>query len=137
MDRDRVAAWVAAYERAWRTPGTESLAEIFREDATYLQGPYEDLISGLIAIRRMWAAERDGPDEVFKMTSHIVAVEDDTAVVRVNVFYGDPLAQEYRDLWIMRFAADGRCRAFEEWPFWPEQRSGTVHRDAGGGEAPR
>jgi hypothetical protein len=26
----------------------------------------------------------------------------------------------------MRFAADGRCRHYEEWPFWPErQRSGT------------
>jgi hypothetical protein len=53
------------------------------------------------------------------MTSEIVAVDGDTAVARIEVWYGDPVADEYRDLWIMRFAADGRCRAFEEWPFAP------------------
>jgi hypothetical protein len=24
---------------------------------------------------------------------------------------------------VMRFAEDGRCSHFEEWPFWPEQRT--------------
>jgi len=27
--------------------------------------------------------------------------------------------QAYLDLWIVRLDADGRCRHFEEWPFWP------------------
>jgi hypothetical protein len=35
MDMERVAAWIDGYERAWRTPGTESLAELFTADATY------------------------------------------------------------------------------------------------------
>jgi hypothetical protein len=43
-------------------------------------------------------------------------------VVRVDVQYGPPDRHEYRDLWIVRFAADGRCREFEEWPFWPGQK---------------
>ena len=38
--------------------GTAALAEIFTEDATYLQGPYEERVRGLIAIGRMWEAER-------------------------------------------------------------------------------
>jgi len=118
-DRQRVADWIAAYERAWRTPGTEPLGALFTTDATYLQGPYREPVAGLPAIARMWEAERDGPTEVFRMTSEIVAVDGDTAVVRIEVWYGDPVANEYRDLWIMRFAADGRCRAFEEWPFAP------------------
>jgi hypothetical protein len=45
-------------------------------------------------------------------------------VARVEVWYGDPVRQEYRDLWIMRFAGDGRCRSFEEWPYWPQQPTG-------------
>jgi hypothetical protein len=69
----------------------------------------------------MWDDERHGPDEVFTMTSEIVAVEHDTAVARLQVRYGDPVEQEYRDVWIMHFAGDGRCRAFEEWPFWPSR----------------
>jgi hypothetical protein len=51
------------------------------------------------------------------MTSEVVAVDGDTAVVRVEVWYGDPVQQEFRDLWVIRFAADGRCAAFEEWWF--------------------
>ena len=121
MDRDHLNGWIAAYERAWRTPGTETLATIFTAEATYRQGPYRKPIIGLPAIARMWEDERDGPDEVFHMTSEVVAVEGDTAVVRVEVRYGTPVGQEYRDLWIMRFAEDGRCSSFEEWPFWPGQ----------------
>ena len=51
------------------------------------------------------------------MESAIVAVEADTAVVRVHVQYGDPVEDEYRDLWIIRFDETGLCAAFEEWPF--------------------
>jgi uncharacterized protein (TIGR02246 family) len=120
MGRDRVAAWVAAYERAWRSAGTGALAGLFTPDATYRPGPYDEPVTGLPAIARMWEAERAGPTEVFHMTSEVVAVDGDTAVVRVEVWYGDPVQQEFRDLWVIRFAADGRCAAFEEWPFAPD-----------------
>jgi len=120
VDRDHVTRWVAAYEAAWRAAGTEALAGIFAADARYWRGPYEEPVRGLPAIARMWEAERDGPGEVFGMISEIVAAEGDTAVVRAEVRYGDPVTQEWRDLWIIRFAPDGLCTSFEEWPFAPE-----------------
>jgi hypothetical protein len=120
VGRDGVGEWVAGYERAWRSPGTAALAGLFTADATYQQGPYDEQVAGLAAIGRMWEAERAGPDEVFRMTSEVVAVDGDTAVVRMEVLYGDPVQQEFRDLWVIRFAADGRCAAFEEWPFSPK-----------------
>ncbi len=61
------------------------------------------------------------PDEVFTLATQIVAVDGPMAVVRAEVGYSDPLTQEYRDLWLIRLGADGRCSWFEEWPFWPEQ----------------
>jgi ketosteroid isomerase-like protein len=121
VDRAAFEAWIAGYERAWRTPGTDALSELFADDATYLHSPYEDPITGLADIARDWDGERDGPDEAFTMESEVIAVDGDTAVARVLVRYGDPVRQEYLDLWIVRFAADGRCTAFEEWPFWPDQ----------------
>jgi ketosteroid isomerase-like protein len=136
VDRARVADWIGAYERAWRAPGTAMLAEIFTPDATYLQGPYDEPVVGLPAIGRMWEAEREGPDEVFAMTSDIVAVDADTAVARIEVRYGEPVRQEYRDLWIITFAPDGRCASFEEWPFWPGQPDvavGASEDDTGNG----
>jgi ketosteroid isomerase-like protein len=120
-DRTTVRRWLAAYEAAWRTPGTEALAEIFTNDASYRQSPYQEPVAGLDAIRRMWHDERDGPDEVFTIATDILAVDGPTAVVRAEVRYGDPLRQEYRDLWIMQLADDGRCNRFEEWPYWPDQ----------------
>ena len=121
VTREQVTDWVAAYERAWRSPGASALAGIFTPDATYRQGPYDEPITGLPAIAVMWEAERDGPDEVFRMTSDVIAVDGDAAVVRVEVRYGDPVHQEYRDLWVLRFADDAHCAWFEEWPFWPGQ----------------
>jgi ketosteroid isomerase-like protein len=121
VTRAEVTDWVALYERAWRTGGVDLLQELFTNDATYRMSPYEPPVAGLAAISEMWEAERQGPDELFTMTSEIVAVDAETAVVRVEVAYGAPAGREYRDLWVMRFAEDGRCAAFEEWPFWPEQ----------------
>ena len=124
-NRVLVGRWLAGYEAAWRAPGTESLAGLFTGDATYLQSPYEQPITGLDAIRQMWEAEREGPDEVFTLVTEILAVDGPTAVVRAEVRYGDPLRQEYRDLWVIRLDDDGYCTWFEEWPFWPEHPYST------------
>lgn len=118
-DRTVVQRWVADYERAWRTPGTEGLSALFTADATYLHSPYEKPVVGLDAIRKMWDDDREGPDEVFTVSTEIVAVEGDAAVVRAEVKYSQPFRQEYRDLWIIRLEADGRCMWFEEWAYWP------------------
>ncbi len=49
----------------------------------------------------------------------VVAVDGPTAVARVLVRYLAPKEQEYTDLWLLRFAADGRVEDFEEWAYWP------------------
>lgn len=98
--------------------GTEGLAALFADDARYLTGPYDAPVVGLADLARMWDEKRTD-DEVFEMTSEVVAVDGDTAVVRVEVHYTQPVVEDYRDLWVIRFAVDGRCQSFEEWPFWP------------------
>ena len=120
-DRAMVRRWLAGYEAAWRAPGTEGLAGLFTGDAGYLQSPYEQPVTGLDAIRRMWEAERQGPDEVFTLVNDILAVDGPVAVVRAEVRYGEPARQEYRDLWVIRLDDDGLCTRFEEWPYWPER----------------
>jgi SnoaL-like protein len=124
VDRAQLSDWIAAYERAWRTPGTDALGELFTEAATYSTAPFEPPHEGLEAISRMWEAEREGPDEEFVMSWELVAVERDAGVARIDVHYAGK-AQRYRDLWVIRLDPDGRCRAFEEWPFWPPGSVGT------------
>ena len=83
MDRAQLTDWIGRYERAWRSPGTDALAELFTDDASYSTAPYEEPHRGLAAIREMWEAERSGPDEDFEMSSEVVAAEGDTGVARV------------------------------------------------------
>ena len=132
MDRAQLNDWIAGYERAWRSPGTDGLAGLFAEDATYSTAPYENPHRGLDAISAMWEAERLGPDEEFEMRSEIVAVEGDTGVVRVEVRYWAPKDKEYRDLWIVRLDDRGLCFHFEEWPFWPPDQVGAPAVGASG-----
>ncbi|MDP9188601.1 MAG: nuclear transport factor 2 family protein [Actinomycetota bacterium] len=121
MQRDRLAVWLGAYERLWRTAGSEGLGEIFAEDVVYSMGPYEQAAKGLRELSELWERERVSPDEQFEISTEIVAVEGDTGVARVDVRYGPPREQEYKDLWVIRLDAEGRCVSFEEWPFWPEE----------------
>jgi hypothetical protein len=114
-----IDAWVAAYEGAWRTAGTDALRGLFEEGATYRMSPYEEPAVGLGAIAELWERERQGPDEQFEMSHEVLAVEGGTAVVRVEVAYGT--GSEYRDLWVLRMGEDCLCREFEEWPFWPHK----------------
>lgn len=121
MDRAEFADWIGRYEAAWRSSGTEALSSVFTDDATYRHSPYAEPMSGLAAIGRSWEDERDGPDEVFTMSADVVAVDGDIGVARVVVRYGDPVTQEYTDLWVVELA-DGLARNFEEWPFWPTRQ---------------
>ena len=116
MDRDDVMRWVARYERAWRDGDLGGVERLFTEDATYRASPYEDPEVGHEAIKAFWLEDQD---EVFTMAAEPLAVEGGVGVVSVEVRYGDPLRQEYRDLWVLRFAEDGRVQHFEEWAYWP------------------
>jgi hypothetical protein len=116
-----VVGWVEGYERAWRSPGTEHLAELFTPDARYSPGPYAHTAVGLDELAALWERQRVGPDERFSLKWELVALDGEVAVLRVEVHYEDPVEREYRDLWIVRLGADGRCTSFEEWPFWPGQ----------------
>ncbi len=115
--------WIAGYERLWRTPGTDGLAELFTDDVSYAASPWAPPIRGLAALARFWEAERVSADEPFAMRGELVALDGSTAVVRVEVDY-TATGNRWRDLWIIELADDGRCRAFEEWPFAPDQRDG-------------
>ncbi len=116
MTRADVMRWVASYEQAWRDEDLEAVEALFTEEVRYRPSPYDVSEVGQDAIKSFWL---DDEGEVFTMEAEPVAVEGRDAVVRVKVVYGDPVRQEYLDLWVIRFAEDGRAEDFEEWASWP------------------
>lgn len=119
LDRDAVALWISAYESVWRDGRSRDLGELFTEDAGYRASPSAEPLRGLVAIRRWWDAETD-PAEDWCIVSEVLAVDGDVAVARLDVRYSAPAERRYLDLWILRFAPDGRCSSFEEWYWTPE-----------------
>ncbi len=124
MTRDEVMLWVEAYESAWRAEDRAAVERLFTPTARYLRSPYAEPLDGHAAIQRFWVDE-DEDGRVFTMSAVPVAVEGTDAVIRVHVDYGDPVHQEYRDLWVLGFADDGRVEHFEEWAYWPERPYAT------------
>jgi hypothetical protein len=117
MDTSEVMDWVARYEAAWRDDDLAAVDGLFTAQARYLRSPYDaQPLVGRPAIRGFWSDPTP-----FEMTAEPEAVQGRRAVVRVEVRYGGDEPQEYRDLWVLRFADDGRVEHFEEWPFWPGQ----------------
>src|SRR5687767_6913940 len=87
MDRRAVEQWVDRYELCWRTPQTDQLADLFLPGAIYIPSPWTKPLYGLEEIAEFWESERDGAGEEFTMSRDVVAVDGDTAVVRVFVEY--------------------------------------------------
>jgi hypothetical protein len=118
---ESLAGWLDRYERAWRAPGAWALEDLFTHDASYSAAPFEEPLRGRAAIAAFWEASREGPDEAFDMAWQPVALEGSVGVARVEVRYAGPPRLVYRDIWIVDLDDDGRCVAFEEWPFFPGQ----------------
>jgi hypothetical protein len=116
MDRNQVMRWVDGYLTAWRDEDAGGVERLFTEDAQYRASPYEEPEVGHQAIKAFWL---DDAGEVFTAAAEPFAVDGQQAVVRVEVRYGEPVRQEYRDLWLLKFAEDGRVCDFEEWAYWP------------------
>jgi len=120
VTREEVMRWVRAYEDGWRAEDRSAVGRLFTGEAKYLRSPYASPLVGHAAIESFWVDDaEDG--SAFTMSAEPVAVEGTDAVVRVVVRYGGPVTQEYRDLWVLRFADDGRVEHFEEWAYWPEK----------------
>jgi len=126
IDERTVVSWIEGYERSWRTAGTDHLAHLFTPTAEYRGSPFAEPCRGVAAIAELWDRERDGPDEDFSFGYEVIAVTDPRAVARVEVQYDPPDGQRYLDLWVLEFDDDGRCRSFEEWPFWPPGTPGAI-----------
>jgi hypothetical protein len=119
VTREMVETWVSAYRRGWETNAAEDIAAAFSDDASYYASPGDSPWVGREAIVAGWLAHQDAAGSTsFEWT--LVAREEDTAVIRGVSTYPTTV---YDNLWIVRFAADGRAVEFTE--FWVDRNAPT------------
>lgn len=112
MELDTVKAWIEAYVEAWRSNDPVRIGALFTEDAAYAYRPWGDPLQGREAIVVDWLADPDEPGS-WEADYRPMLVDGDRAIVTGRTRYAD--GNEYSNLFVIDFDADGRCSAFTEW----------------------
>jgi ketosteroid isomerase-like protein len=117
MDREAASAWLRAYVSAWKSYDPAAIGALFTEDAIYRPTPFDEPIEGRAAIVKSWLENRDAPGS-YDGTYQPIVVDGDLVVANGRTHYdhaGGSLRQEYDNLFVLRFDAEGRCRESREW----------------------
>ena len=111
-DSTTVTTWMAGYLRAWDSNEPDDIRALFTDDAEYRTAPFEPPRVGPDAIVEGWLADRDEPgDHTF--TWSLAGGDDSMAFVEGETVYEG--GRRYANLWVIRFAPDGRASSFTEW----------------------
>jgi ketosteroid isomerase-like protein len=121
VDRAGVERWIEAYRQAWKTDDPEDIAALFTEDATYSPFPWpreKNRWEGRDTIVQRWIGHGDSKLS-WRFEHDVLAVDGDAAVVEGWTDYDD---EAFANVWLIRFADDGRAREFREW--WVQKPAG-------------
>lgn len=120
MNQSDLQAWLNRYVEAWRTNDRELVESLFTEDAAYRYRPYggdSHANNGREAIVAAWLEEADPPD-TWEASYTPFAVDGDRAVaVGTSRYFATDKgpARTFHNVFLLRFAADGRCAEFTEY----------------------
>jgi ketosteroid isomerase-like protein len=117
---DTLSTWVDLYKRAWESNSPDDIRALFTEDAEYRPRPYSPPWRGHDEIVEGWLEARDEPGDA-QFDWRPVVSGDDVGVLEGTTVYTKSDGT-YSNLWVIRFAPDGRATAFTEW--WMEQEEG-------------
>ncbi len=109
---DHVQSWLERYVTAWRTYEPAAIAALFTDAATYAYRPWDTPVTGRDAIVADWRSDPDEPGS-WEGTYQAELIAGDRAVATGQTRYTN--GDSYANLWLLRFADDGRCAEFVEW----------------------
>lgn len=110
---DRLDQWMDGYVLAWSSNDPEHIRALFTEDAVYDPQTAGGEWEGIDEIVEKWVEVGDVEDNWDFQWQPLVEA-DDIAIVTGRTRYVEPEAS-YRNLFVIRFDDDGRCRDFTEW----------------------
>jgi ketosteroid isomerase-like protein len=117
-DREAVQRWLDAYVRAWETYDPDAVGALVTDHAQWWYDPWAEPVTGREAIVASWLEDRDPPGS-WEAHYEPVAVEGDVAVATGYSRYltedRSAVDREYANVFLLRFAEDGRCREYREW----------------------
>ena len=119
MSHEDVQRWLDSYVEAWRTYDEDAIGVLFTDDAAYAYTPVGAPVRGREAIVADWLSDRDEPGS-WQASYRPLVVEGDVAVAVGQTTYAD--GRTFENLYVLRFADDGRCAELTEW-YWQHPSS--------------
>ena len=108
-------AWLDRYAAAWAARDGAAAAALFTEDGRYDWGPFAEPLIGHDAIRDRWNAATADLDAV-RFAAEEIGRDGDRAFVRWQVQLDEAdETVELDGVFVLDFAADGRCTPLQEW----------------------
>jgi len=122
VDTAHVQRWLDGYVQAWLAYEPAAIGALFSDDAEYRWHPWDtgdDVARGREAIVASWMEEPDIAGAYEGEYRPLMVSGDDAVAVGITRYYVDAsraeLEQEFHNLWVLRFADNGRCSSFTEW----------------------
>jgi len=107
--------WIESYKKAWASNEPDDIRALFTVDATYSYRPNDEKAPrGHVEIVASWVDSKDEPGD-YSFEYWVVSESDDVAVVQAVTDYSRGSGKVYDNLWVIRFAEDGRASDFTEW----------------------
>jgi hypothetical protein len=110
---ERLDDWMDQYVLAWSSNDSEHIRALFTDEAVYDPQVAGGEWEGIDEIIARWQ-EIDDSEENWDFQWLPLVETDDIAVITGRTNYFEPPAT-YRNLFVIRFADDGRCYDFTEW----------------------
>jgi hypothetical protein len=119
MIRTDVQAWLDRYVEAWRANEREPIEALFTPDVVYRWRPYTSypVAEGIDAVVDDWLGESRDDPESWEARYEVYVVHGDRAVATGFSRYfatDDAPERTYHNVFLLRFADDGRCSEFTE-----------------------
>jgi hypothetical protein len=113
-----VVAWLDRYVDVWKSGIHGRVAELFSDDAVYYTDPFREPRHGVAEIEEYWRTSGDAPDAFVAQYTPLEVTADLPVVVGFSRYLDDSrsrIDKEYGNVFVLRFAEDGRCTEYREW----------------------
>jgi ketosteroid isomerase-like protein len=117
VDEAAVQRWLDDYVSAWEAYDADAIGALFSEDAEYRYHPWDEPVVGRAAIVESWLGDRDEPGSWTAEYRPWLVHGESAVAVGISRYLGadrTTVEREYHNVFLCRFAPDGRCREFTE-----------------------
>jgi len=118
LTRDQFAAWLDRYIEAWKSHDAAVVGDLFSADVNYSQNGGQTALDGREAVVADWLDEPYAPDAKWAASYEPLAIEGEVNVGIGSTRYfeeGGLVREEFSNIFVCRFDADGRCHELREW----------------------